>query len=194
MKAIIKFVLLFAAAIVIHLNVKAQTVKLSSLPSAKATVFLDFDGEYITGTSWNWSGPIDAKAASLNNTEIAEIFNRVAEDYRPFNLNITTSAEVYLAAPFDQRIRIVITPTSAWYGRLSIVAEGGQLHSLCGLVQNVEPQLKLFIVLSVKKFLPSIFNAVIRPPTTGSISITWFPISSRYFFPSFTRLTVPAKR
>ncbi|MEJ7767629.1 MAG: zinc-dependent metalloprotease [Chitinophagaceae bacterium] len=117
MKAIVKFLLVFAGALTIHLNIKSQTVKLSSLPSAPATIYLDFDGEYVTGTSWNWNGPINAKPAGLTNEAISEIFKRVAEDYRPFNLNITTDPVVYLSAPFDRRIRIIITPTSSWYGK-----------------------------------------------------------------------------
>lgn len=94
----------------------AQVPILNSYPSAKATVYLDFDGQYITGTSWNWDGPIDAQPSGLTNDQIIEIFNRVSEDYRPFNLNITTDSTVYAKAPVAQRMRVVFTPTSSWYG------------------------------------------------------------------------------
>lgn len=94
----------------------AQIPVLNSYPSAKATVYLDFDGQYITGTGWNWNGPIDAQPSGLSNAAIMEIFNRIAEDYRPFNLNITTDSTVYAKAPVYQRIRVVFTPTSEWYG------------------------------------------------------------------------------
>jgi len=95
---------------------RAQVPLLNSYPQAAATVFLDFDGAYVTGTSWNWNGNITASPASLAPSSIIEIFNRVAEDYSIFNINITTDSIVYLAAPTRERIRIIITPTSDWYG------------------------------------------------------------------------------
>ena len=42
-------------------------------------------------------------AQDLTATQITEIFNRVAEDYRPFNINITTDSTKYLAAPANQQ-------------------------------------------------------------------------------------------
>ncbi len=94
----------------------AQVPLLNSHPSAKATVYLDFDGQHVSGTSWNWIGDIDAQPAGLPPAAVTEIFNRVAEDYRIFDLNITTDSTVFLAAPPAQRMRVIITPTSSWYG------------------------------------------------------------------------------
>ena len=94
----------------------AQVPLLNSYPSAKATVYLDFDGQYVSGTSWNWIGDIEAKPADLTPVAINEIFNRVAEDFRIFDLNITTDSNVFLSAPRSQRMRVIITPTSSWYG------------------------------------------------------------------------------
>ncbi len=94
----------------------AQTPVFSSYPSAAATIYLDFNGQYITGTSWNMNGPIICGPSNLNASQITEIFNRVAEDYRPFNVNVTTDSTKYWAAPSNQRIRIVHTITSDWYG------------------------------------------------------------------------------
>ncbi len=93
----------------------AQIPKLNSFPQAVATVFLDFDGHLVTATPWNWDGPIHAEPASLIESEISEIFERVAEDFRVFNINITTDSAVYANAPFNRRIRVIITPTSKWY-------------------------------------------------------------------------------
>lgn len=96
--------------------VKAQVPLLSSYPSASAVVFLDFDGQTVENTSWNANGPIYCGASGVTNTQITEIFNRVSEDYRPFNLNITTDSTVYWAAPADTRVRVIMTVTSSWYG------------------------------------------------------------------------------
>ncbi|MGB8190393.1 MAG: hypothetical protein WCF67_00680 [Chitinophagaceae bacterium] len=100
----------------------AQVPKLNSYPAAKATIFLDFDGQYVTGTSWNWSGPINAQPAALSNDAITEIFHRVSEDYRIFNLNITTDSTIYAAAPINKRTRVIITPTNTWYGNAGGIA------------------------------------------------------------------------
>lgn len=89
--------------------------QLSSLPAAKATIFLDFDGQTVTATSWNGGNTLYCAPANLTDAQITEIFNRVSEDYRPFNINITTDSTVFLAAPLTQRIRIIVTPTSGWY-------------------------------------------------------------------------------
>jgi len=95
----------------------AQPPKLNSYPAANAVIFLDFDGQYVQGTAWNWDGPIDAQASGLSSAAITEIFNRVAEDYRVFKLNITTDSNVYVSAPATKRNRIIITPTYQWYGQ-----------------------------------------------------------------------------
>ncbi|MBE7173797.1 MAG: T9SS type A sorting domain-containing protein [Williamsia sp.] len=95
---------------------QAQTPRLNSYPAAAATIYLNFDGEYVSGTPWNWNGPINAQPAGLSAEAVIEIFNRVAEDYRPFAINITTDSAVYAAAPYNRRTHLVITPTSGWYG------------------------------------------------------------------------------
>ncbi len=93
----------------------AQAPVLNSYPSAKATVYLEFDGAYVSGTIWNEKGPIDAKPATLSASDIKEIFSRIADDYRPFNINITTDYSKYKAAPVAQRIKVIFTLTNQWY-------------------------------------------------------------------------------
>ncbi len=87
---------------------------LNSNPSATATIFLDFDGDAVAGTLWNGGNALNCQAAPLTEAQILEIFNRVSEDFRPFNINITTDSTVYLSKPLNRRNRIIITPTSAW--------------------------------------------------------------------------------
>jgi hypothetical protein len=102
--------------LLLSLNVEAQVPVYNSFPTAEATIFLDFDGHKMEGTAWNSFGAIHCEPANLSNDQITEIFNRVAEDYRPFNINITTDSTVFLAAPLTQRMRVVITISSSWYG------------------------------------------------------------------------------
>lgn len=89
--------------------------KLNSWPSARATIFIDFDGHYVQNGLWNNGNPINCAASGMTDPQIIEAFNRVAEDYRPFDINITTDSTVFLAAPVDMRVRIIVTTTSSWY-------------------------------------------------------------------------------
>lgn len=104
------------------LTAKSQVPVLSSYPSASMVIFLDFDGHTVENTAWNSSGPIYCGASGLSNTQITEIFNRIAEDYRPFNINITTDSTKFLAAPITNRMRVILTVSSSWYGSAGGVA------------------------------------------------------------------------
>ena len=84
---------------------------LQSLPSAQAVVYLDFDGGKETHLYWNDSIPINAEPANLSQSEIVDVWKLISEDFRPFVLNITTSAAVYKNAPANRRMRVIFTPT-----------------------------------------------------------------------------------
>jgi hypothetical protein len=86
----------------------------NSLPTASATIFLDFDGHRVQSAYWNGGNALNCSPSPLNEAQVREIFNRVAEDFRPFDLNVTTDSVRFLNAPLDKRIRIIITPTSQW--------------------------------------------------------------------------------
>ncbi|NNJ44147.1 MAG: hypothetical protein HKP15_12475 [Akkermansiaceae bacterium] len=87
---------------------------LNSYPAASACIYLDFDGEQVTGTSWGSN--INAAATGYSASKITDIWKRVAADFEPFNLNVTTDESVYLSAPATRRIRCIITPSNEWYG------------------------------------------------------------------------------
>jgi Matrixin. len=54
--------------------------------------------------------------SGLDAAQITTVFNRVAEDYRPFNINVTTEEAKFLAAPLGKRMRVVLTVNHEWYG------------------------------------------------------------------------------
>lgn len=108
----LKLICLFVLAL--PATLMAQIPKLNSLDTAKATIYIDFDGEVVNAAYWNNGNTLNCEPAQLNAAEMTEIFNRVSEDYRPFNVNITTDLDKFLAAPLNRRIRIIVTPTSAW--------------------------------------------------------------------------------
>ena len=95
----------------------AQTFALHSLPGSQHTIFLDFDGATVADTAWN-APDIGARARDyrgwvldaqdpLSDTELADIqsiWQRVAEDYAPFDVDVTT-ADPGAAALDPQRAR-----------------------------------------------------------------------------------------
>lgn len=83
-------------------------IPLQSLPGATGVVYLDFDGEKGPFPGW-WDH--DAVHSGFNNDTIRDIWIRVAEDFLPFNLNVTTDRKVYDAAPQGQRIHCIISST-----------------------------------------------------------------------------------
>jgi len=80
----------------------SQTFTLSSNPSAAHTIYLDFNGHTTTGTQWNTDKGIgsintpafsvdgDSTFSSVELLRIQSIYQRVIEDFRPFNVNVTT--------------------------------------------------------------------------------------------------------
>jgi len=117
MKTVSKTKLTFCIiALIAYVTSYSQTPVYNSYPLAAATVYLDFDGHYLEGTSWNYKGPLTLGPSNLTVAQITEIFNRISEDYRPFNINITTDSTKYWSAPARLRMRLVFTITSEWYG------------------------------------------------------------------------------
>ncbi len=106
--------LMLILALLVSFNVYSIPV-LNSFATASATIYLDFDGHNVNSAYWNSGTPFTCAPAGMTDVQITEVFNRVAEDYRPFNINITTDESKFLAAPLSKRIRIVITPTSGWF-------------------------------------------------------------------------------
>lgn len=82
---------------------EAEAFALHSKPGSSKVVYLDFNGHVITGTAWNSGAAavfnalpydLDGNSASFSGTElanIASIWRRVAEDYAPFDIDVTTA-------------------------------------------------------------------------------------------------------
>src|SRR5262245_33371865 len=88
--------------------------QLSSRPGAPASLYLDFDGNVLSqwGSHSNVVTPpydTDGNKASFSAGELAairEIWSRVAEDYAPFNINVTTVPPPLIADRLAARIAI----------------------------------------------------------------------------------------
>lgn len=107
-----------------------NTFKLSSRPSATKTIFLDFDGFRSTGNSWGHNIQFPNYDLDGDNTvwsdgeleEIQKIFQNVAEDFLPFDVNVTTvdPGEAALrqlgTGDTEWGVRIVMTQATAGFG------------------------------------------------------------------------------
>lgn len=94
--------------------------KFNSSLDSDFVIYLDFDGETVTDTRWTQynldddDNPQDivAEAANYSAAEIERIWAIVAEDFRGFNVNVTTDRALYDAAAIGQRHMNIFTPTS----------------------------------------------------------------------------------
>lgn len=86
---------------------------LNSLPSATYVLYCDFDGETVTHPKWNGGATINAAPHpnAENATFVSNVWKRVAEDFAPFAINVTTSRAVFDATPTVRRVHCIITPT-----------------------------------------------------------------------------------
>lgn len=114
-----------------------QTFLLHSKPGAKRTIYLNFKGATLNGTAWNSSGTnltalpfdLDGIPYSFNTSELQRIqyiWQRVAEDYAPFDVNVTTEAP-----PADAITRSGSTDTV--FGTTVLVTSSSGVYSCsCG--------------------------------------------------------------
>jgi PKD repeat protein len=104
--------------------------ELHSRPTATKRIYLDFNGHTTTGTHWNTtygasltSAPLDYDGNpntfnAAERTVIGKVWSGVAEDFAPFDVDVTTEAppvdDLRKMDAGDTRygIRIVITPTA----------------------------------------------------------------------------------
>ncbi len=89
----------------------SRVPELESQPGAPGIVYLDFDGELVENTNWVGGGTIDAAPSGYSDEEIMLAWRIMAEDFRSFNLNITTRRELFDAAPVNRRMMVIFTPT-----------------------------------------------------------------------------------
>lgn len=90
-----------------------------SRPGAPVTIYLDFDGEVLTGRNWNkeaGAARLDFKPSAMATPQaIHDVWAAVAEDYAPFNINVTTTrpsdARLYKTSADDREygVHAIIT-------------------------------------------------------------------------------------
>ncbi len=88
-------------------------------------ILIDFDGQTVSNTLWNSGATINCAASGLSSSQITEVLNEVRALYGAYNIYVTYDEAVYNAANPLKRTRVIVTPTSAWYGGVSGVAYTG---------------------------------------------------------------------
>jgi hypothetical protein len=114
------------------------TFQLHSSPSSSKVIYLDFDGNTTTRTSWNSASigssfyspayDIDGNPAIFSKEELSriqQIWQRVAADFAPFDVDVTTQAP-----PTDWLIKSNSTDPN--YGIRAVITSYGPSSSVAG--------------------------------------------------------------
>ena len=81
-----------------------------SKPGAPTVIYCNFDGEVVNQPLWSAS-TINAASSGLSSGEVLEILKLVAEDFAPFDVNVTNDRSVYNSTPSNKRVMCISTPT-----------------------------------------------------------------------------------
>jgi len=119
----------------------SDTFNLHSQPGANLTILLDFGPRTMSGNAWTasrnggsdipcpvWSLDADPAFGDAEKTAIQEIWQRVAEDYAPFDVDVTTGftteAAITRANAADRvyGTRVLISPISSYFGAYGGIA------------------------------------------------------------------------
>jgi hypothetical protein len=82
-------------------------------------IYIDFDGQTVNNSNWNGGQTLNCAPADLSADQRQQVVNEVAAIYAAYKVTVTESESVYNNANSARRIRIIVTPTSAWYGGVS---------------------------------------------------------------------------
>ncbi len=116
----------------------ADTFVLHSKPGSNRVIFLDFDGEVVQNTAWNKNYTSDAPftadpydsdgvPSSFSATElnvVKSVWQRVAEDFAPFDVDVTTQAP-------DPSAITRTDSTDQAYGTRALITNTSTIYSSC---------------------------------------------------------------
>jgi hypothetical protein len=77
---------------------------------APTVIYCDFDGEVVNQPLWD-TNTINAAPSGLSDESVLEILKLVAEDFAPFDVNVTNDRSVYDRTPTYKRVMCISTPT-----------------------------------------------------------------------------------
>jgi hypothetical protein len=108
----------------INITATATTLASNTPPPSggPSTMYLDFDGETISGTSWNHNGDFYATPSGLTEDEQQVVLAAYIAAYDTFPVTITIDESIYKATPSNRRQRVVFTEYYEWFGSAGGVA------------------------------------------------------------------------
>ena len=81
-----------------------------SKAGAPTVIYCNFEGEEVNQPMWSAS-TINAAPSGLSSGEVLEILKLVAEDFAPFDVNVTNDRSVYNSTSIYKRVMCISTPT-----------------------------------------------------------------------------------
>ena len=81
-----------------------------SKAGAPTVIYCNFEGEVVNQPFWDES-IINAAPSGLSNESVLDILKLVAEDFAPFDVNVTNDRSVYDSTPSNKRVMCISTPT-----------------------------------------------------------------------------------
>ena len=85
----------------------------SSKPNSKFVIYIDLDGEVTSGKDWSNEKTINAlPLRTYTDAQVEQLWNVTAQDYLPWDVNVTTDRTKFDAAAKKQRKMIVVTKTN----------------------------------------------------------------------------------
>ena len=114
----------------------ADTFKLHSNPTATKVIYLDFDGHVTSKTAWQGGATFTTPAFSLDTAAsfsdaekraIQDVWSRVAEDFIPFDIDVTTEE------PAADDLKKAGTGDTRWGIRVVIGGDGNWMSGAAGV-------------------------------------------------------------
>lgn len=97
---------------------QGEVFQLESKPDSKYKIYLDFTGHTAVGTSWNGGAEVVTPSYDSNYDLIYEVWQRVAEDFMPWDVNVTTVEPEDDSCAQSGVLRVCIGGSwSDWYGK-----------------------------------------------------------------------------
>ena len=92
----------------------APTPTTSPTTSGYSCIYIDFDGQTVNSPYWNNGNTLQCYPSGLTIDQMAAVVTKVTAEYSLYNVTITSNESIFLAANPAMRIRVIVTPTSAW--------------------------------------------------------------------------------
>lgn len=109
---------------------KKSPYELESKPGAKTLIMVDMDGyELPSGTVWNRGNSYSAKPVGWSDDKLKLIWSVIADDFAPFDVNVTTKESLWSNYSKRNRQRIVINRGRSFSGSGDGVAQIGSFGS-----------------------------------------------------------------